>query len=145
MLDWRRRGGKKQQQERCHGKKASASVGDATGNVRTASDHVSSVWKSDAHGPSQPSDGDNLARSHSVDPQSVSVPRYSLSALPSANASGGRRRMGSAAWRIRAGCDRAGGRVEVPAAAQYPADPRGPAATRTRGSPTNVDRSALPI
>ena len=72
MLDWRRRGGKKQQQqERCYGKKASASVGDATGDVRTASDHVSSVWKSDAHGPSQPSDGDNIARSHPGDPSSV--------------------------------------------------------------------------
>src|SRR6266702_2641054 len=100
MIDWRRRAGKQQQEERCHGKKASASVGDAAGDVRTASDHVSSVWKSDAHGPSQPSDGDDLTGSHPVDSQSVSVSQYSMSPLSPANASRGRRRMGSAAWRI---------------------------------------------
>src|SRR5512142_384612 len=146
MLDWRTRAGKKKrQQEVCHGKKASPSSSDAGGDARTASDHLSSVWKSDAHGPSQSSDGDDLTGSHAFDPQSVSLPQYGVSTLPPANTSRRRRGMGAAARGVRTGCDCPGRGAALSAAAQSPADSRGPVETRTEGGPTDGDRSALPL
>src|SRR5947208_826958 len=145
MVDWRKRTSQRIMQEVSYGKKASSSESDTTGDALAAPDHLSSVWKSDAHGSSQPPDGDHLTRCHAVDPQSLSLPQSGLSALPPAHTSRGRGRMGTAAWRIRARRDRAGGDAALPAAAQHPPNPRGARAARTAGGPTQRDRSALSL
>src|SRR2546426_55878 len=105
MVDWRiGTNRRKIQQEIDHGKKASPSTGDAGGDIGTAADHVPSVWKSNAHGPPQSSQGDHLSRSHTADPESVSVPQSSLPPLPPADAPGRGRWMGVASWGIWPGC-----------------------------------------
>src|SRR2546421_9144844 len=120
MIDWRTKTSKKQeQQEVGHGKEASAPSRDTGGDARTASDHVSGVWKSDAHGASQSSEGHYLRGGHAFDPQSVSLPQSGVSPLPPAHASRSRRRMGAAAWGVRTGCDCPGRHLTLPTAAQY--------------------------
>src|SRR6266498_1323512 len=123
MVDWRRRTGqKKTQQEGRHGKKASSSADNTADNTGAASDHLPSVWKSDAYGPSQSSNGDQLSRSDAVDSQSLSMPQSDVSTLPPANASGGRRGMGATPWGVRTGRDCPGRGVALSATTQYPPD-----------------------
>src|SRR5712691_3717071 len=100
-----------------------------------------SLWQPVAEGPSRPPESDDLARSVSSDVEAVPLREAGVPAFPPAVSAGRRRRLGAAAWRIRARRDRAGGCAALSAAAQYPADPRGVAETRTAGGPTDRDRS----
>src|ERR1051326_211253 len=82
------------QQEVLCGKKTNPSTGDSICDAYPASDHLPNLWKPHAHGSPQPSNGHHAAGSHTAYPQSVSLSQSSLFALPSANATGGRREVG---------------------------------------------------
>lgn len=66
---------------------------------------------------------DHSSRSHTTDPQSLSLSHRRVSALPSANAARGRGEMGTASWGVWPGCDRARGDAALSTAAQCPTDP----------------------